>query len=393
MSALKNLAKLWENFGSPKMSITEGNIFVHERLRKINFKLSTVTPGDGNCFLWALQDQMSFDPLWKTYKSDPQTFRSSIVASVHNLIFKGKIVWECHYPDNPILNTLQKWCDRMTSDNPIEYVDALFIQLASELLNRKFVIMPVFPPNDGHDRIIIEPLEKTNTNYEPFYFLYYSDARFTNPHYQSILKNQNNTSTPINRVSSPPQYEISKIATKKRKNQVPNDKIFDSSFDDVTDDNANSSFDSNFIPSPSPAKNNPKTKSSKTHAKPKSSSDSLAAGTKKKATTKHAPKKTNLGVFTAEKILEKRQTKGKVEYLVKWQGFKDPKYNTWEPTKNILDSKLIEEFDEEQNSLNSDKKKEGKGHNSRVKKPEVKKSNLFLIGVNQTKKNVRSRRT
>ena len=38
---------------------------------------------------------------------------------------------------------------------------------------------------------------------------------------------------------------------------MPNDKIFDSSFDDVTDDNANSSFDSNFIPSPSPAKNNP----------------------------------------------------------------------------------------------------------------------------------------
>ena len=171
---------------------------------------------------------------------------------------------------------------------------------------------------------------------------------------------------------------------------MPNDKIFDSSFDDVTDDNANSSFDSNFIPSPSP---NPKTKSSKTQAKPKSSNDSLAAGTKKKATTKHQPKKTNLGVFTAEKILKKRQTKGKVEYLVKWQGFKDPKYNTWEPTKNILDPKLIEEFDEEQNSLNSKKKKEGKGHNSRVKKPDVKKSNLFLIGVNQTKKNVRSRRT
>ena len=98
-----------------------------------------------------------------------------------------------------------------------------------------------------------------------------------------------------------------------------------------------------------------------------------------------------MGVFTAEKILKKRQTKGKVEYLVKWQGFKDPKYNTWEPTKNILDQKLIEEFDEEQNSLNSNKKKEGK--NSRVKKPDVKKSNLFLIGVNQTKKNVRSRRT
>ena len=49
-------------------------------------------------------------------------------------------------------------------------------------------------------------------------------------------------------------------------------------------------------------------------------------------------------VFAAEKILKKRLKKGKgVEYLVKWQGY-GPKYNTWEPEENILDQRLIEEF-------------------------------------------------
>ena len=75
-------------------------------------------------------------------------------------------------------------------------------------------------------------------------------------------------------------------------------------------------------------------------------------------------------------------TKGKVQYLVKWQGFKDPKSNTWEPVENILDSRLIQEFNdkEEQKSLNSNQNKGGKGLNNKVKKPDVKRS-------------VRSRRT
>ena len=32
------------------------------------------------------------------------------------------------------------------------------------------------------------------------------------------------------------------------------------------------------------------------------------------------------------------------EYLVKWKGW-GPKYSTWEPEENILDVRLIEQFD------------------------------------------------
>ena len=59
------------------------------------------------------------------------------------------------------------------------------------------------------------------------------------------------------------------------------------------------------------------------------------------------------------------------EFLVKWQGF-GPKNNTWEPEENILDPRLIEQFNDkqEQNSL-TNHNKGGKGV-SKVKKPEVK---------------------
>ena len=49
-------------------------------------------------------------------------------------------------------------------------------------------------------------------------------------------------------------------------------------------------------------------------------------------------------VFAAEKITKKREKKSKTEYLVKWKGW-SPRYSTWEPEENILDSRLIEQFE------------------------------------------------
>jgi len=54
----------------------------------------------------------------------------------------------------------------------------------------------------------------------------------------------------------------------------------------------------------------------------------------------------NLGemVFAAERINKKRLRQGKTEYLVKWKGW-SPKYSTWEPEENILDPRLIQQFE------------------------------------------------
>ena len=65
-----------------------------------------------------------------------------------------------------------------------------------------------------------------------------------------------------------------------------------------------------------------------------------------------------------------------VEYLVKWKDW-GPKYSTWEPEENILDARLIEQFNEkqkEQNNVNHSNKNSGKSQSSRglgkIKKPE-----------------------
>merc|ERR1712080_392276 len=54
----------------------------------------------------------------------------------------------------------------------------------------------------------------------------------------------------------------------------------------------------------------------------------------------------NLGemVFAAERINKKRLRQGKTVYLVKWKGW-SPKYSTWEPEENILDPRLIQQFE------------------------------------------------
>lgn len=83
-------------------------------------------------------------------------------------------------------------------------------------------------------------------------------------------------------------------------------------------------------------------------------------------------------VFAAEKISKKRLRKGKVEYLVKWQGW-GPKYSTWEPEENILDARLIDQFNEKQEQTSLHPKSETKAKKAKIvtvekaveKKPEI----------------------
>ena len=52
--------------------------------------------------------------------------------------------------------------------------------------------------------------------------------------------------------------------------------------------------------------------------------------------------------YEVEQILDKRQRKGGMEYLVKWKNFDDPDDNTWEPADNLTDASLkIKEFEKD----------------------------------------------
>ena len=48
-----------------------------------------------------------------------------------------------------------------------------------------------------------------------------------------------------------------------------------------------------------------------------------------------------------EKLLDVRGGSGGKprEYLVKWEGYEDPRDNTWEPVENILCGNLVDDFE------------------------------------------------
>ncbi|XP_041977599.1 polycomb group protein Pc [Aricia agestis] len=62
-------------------------------------------------------------------------------------------------------------------------------------------------------------------------------------------------------------------------------------------------------------------------------------------------------VYAAERIMKQRIRRNKVEYYVKWKGWK-PKYNTWEPAENILDPRLIQSFERGEDLRKQGRKRE-----------------------------------
>ena len=75
---------------------------------------------------------------------------------------------------------------------------------------------------------------------------------------------------------------------------------------------------------------------------PKTCSETLVASQPQPSSQKSVID--NQSVFRAEKILQSRKKKGQKQFLVKWYGY-PRKEATWEPEENILDKRLIENFE------------------------------------------------
>ena len=104
-------------------------------------------------------------------------------------------------------DVVQGWIDKMMQNG--HWCDHVFLQLASNYLNKDFVILPI-NPEDGHngtDRIVIKAKSSIG---EPFYFLHYSSNTL---HFQSIRPKLDANAWG----SSGPNY-IHKISENKRKN-------------------------------------------------------------------------------------------------------------------------------------------------------------------------------
>ena len=76
-----------------------------------------------------------------------------------------------------------EWKSEMSGNG--NFVDIMFLQVFSNIVQRKLIIIPVFRATGLKDTGVIE-IEPKHEAGLPFYYLYYSDQRFRNGHYQSI---------------------------------------------------------------------------------------------------------------------------------------------------------------------------------------------------------------
>ena len=66
---------------SVKLDLSVRKILAVQRLLDIDFILSpseTDTPGDGNCFIHAILDQLKYDTLWKKRKTHRLSFKRNV---------------------------------------------------------------------------------------------------------------------------------------------------------------------------------------------------------------------------------------------------------------------------------------------------------------------------
>ena len=141
----------------------------------------------------AAEDQMKYDSSLSSLGWKSAFIRKQVVDFSEVLISSSQLSWqyvakegENEEGENEEVekNTIEQWKKNMYKTT--EYADEIFIQLFSELVRRKIVLIPVHK-NVGHNstgRIDVMPNSKAAG--EPMFFLYYTECKFVNPHYQSI---------------------------------------------------------------------------------------------------------------------------------------------------------------------------------------------------------------
>ena len=153
------------------------------RLRQINFQESTtqlMTPKDGNCCIWALKDQAKFNN--PTMYLQPKS-----VTEIRQIV--------CDYIES---SSPEQWSNWFNTAEEIEsylfrmrkdgiYCDDTFLQAFSDKFGIEIDIYPVFnTPHKLNPLGCTTILTRNAMRNGKVYMLYFSEANFVSPHYQSI---------------------------------------------------------------------------------------------------------------------------------------------------------------------------------------------------------------
>ena len=203
-----------------KMRIEAATLFVSQRLLSLNLQLSPTqpsTPMDGNCFIHALIDQMSYDQQYSAFKTDHLTLRIMIVNSLKTLPSNRNLEWPIS--DNQDDGNREVWSARMRNSGV--FCDDIFLQVASNFLNRTLIFIPVFEDEGHNEKGEIRKNPAVDLGFEPFYILYYHENRFEVGHFQSLRPNHSNQMNDVPEMIeeiAAPRYQSSMISKKSIEN-------------------------------------------------------------------------------------------------------------------------------------------------------------------------------
>ena len=137
------------------------------------------TPGDGNCLMHCLYDQMKYEDRLKDWADSHQSLRWKIVNYGYDMFIKtGVLTWVA--PGTPL-----DWKNRMMKDG--YWGDDVFLQLTSNILEIDLVIVPAFKETAVHQGLgftLVTSFKKPS--HGPLYLFHFSESDFASPHYQSI---------------------------------------------------------------------------------------------------------------------------------------------------------------------------------------------------------------
>ena len=126
---------------SQKLNLVEGEVFASLRLQQLGMIVSPTqpdTPGDGNCFIHAILDQLKYDNLLKDMKYDVINFRKEVVHSLVDHIINGNHEWFA----DPEEGSPEKWMEKYEKDEVV--IDNYFIYLCALKIRRRIILYPVF---------------------------------------------------------------------------------------------------------------------------------------------------------------------------------------------------------------------------------------------------------